>query len=253
MTSKTAKKLLGEPVDESYSRVAQIMRGIVPSIRTVGIVTAENPMGQPLGDKENKALNDQLEGELRRGNFFGYHRVTGKYNVIEHPFLIPNIQRDDLLKLGTAFKQKAVIYGESNRPQSGYAKMSFEYWGDRESEAEPFKKSSERDVFVSVDPKVDNFYTEVRGRKFVIPFFDDAMEGAQWIGGTILKKSDLPATPQVESLVLEIERRLEEDFSGKVGYSAWGNRGILWARLRQLRDISNNFDLKGKTGGPVGS
>jgi len=231
-------------LDSKFSRVASILRGTVPSIRTVGIITAENPMGKTLSGQENKELNAKLKGHLSRGNFYGYHQVVGKYGVIEHPFLIPNMKRDYLLQLGEWYRQKAVIYGYSAYPQGGYEKMVFEYWGDRNTEKEKFQKTAERRVFMSVGKEEEDFYTEVQGRKFIIPFFDDEEDesttGAEWVGGKIIRKSDLPETPQVESLVKEIERRLNEDFSNKVGIGMWGNRGILWVKVHELRKFLND-------------
>lgn len=236
--AESGKAYSSESVSESkFSRVANILRGTVPSIRTVGIITAENPMGQTLSSKENKELNDKMEAHLRRGNFFGYHQVIGKYGVIEHPFLIPNMKRDYLLQMGKWYEQKAVIYGYSAYPQDGYAKMVFEYWGDRDTVEENFQKTSERSIFVSVGKEEPDFYTEVQGRKFVIPFFDKELNGTDWVGGAIVRKSEVPKTPQAESLVKEIERRLNEDFSDKVGLGMWGNRGILWNKVDELKEI----------------
>lgn len=37
--------------ESGYSRIAQIMLGLVPTVKTFGIITAENPMGNELPSK----------------------------------------------------------------------------------------------------------------------------------------------------------------------------------------------------------
>jgi len=238
--SKTAKKLLGEPVDESYSRVAQIMRGIVPSVRSLGILTAEHPLGLPLSAEENRGRNAELEKQLKSGHY-GFHKIQGRYGNFENPFFVPNINRSYLLRLATEHGQQAFIYGFSAyQATPSFDSMTFEFHR-RADEQSRFGVVGTRKVFISAENEKDN-YSKVDGVKFVIPFFDAGYEGAEFAGGTVLKKANLPNTPKVESLIAEIETALDGYFEHeKEGMAMWGTRGVVNTRLRQLRDISKGI------------
>jgi len=149
-------------LDESrvFPRLAQIMRGIVPSIDSFAIITAEHPMAQKLSDDENKKLNNKLESKLLSGRY-GYKKIRGKYGNLENPFFINRISKADALRLGKEFNQESIVYGEKNK-RGG---MNFYLLKSNTGEIMGYKK-----VFVTLD-NPDDFYSEVDGVHFVIPFF----------------------------------------------------------------------------------
>ncbi len=61
-----------------FSRVMTTMRGAIPKIKTIGILTAENPCAQELTPQENNRRNAKLE-EILGSFLFGYRKVKGKY------------------------------------------------------------------------------------------------------------------------------------------------------------------------------
>ena len=86
---KLIKESIKEVVNESgYSRVATIMRGLVPSVKTFSILTAENPNGIKQDKDINRIKNNELEKRLRSMNL-GFIKVKGQYGSEENSFFIP--------------------------------------------------------------------------------------------------------------------------------------------------------------------
>src|SRR5688572_22687232 len=88
-------------MESGFARVRRIMFGDVPNIRTIGIVTAQNPYGQrpwPGNDiesgRENRGRNQSLEEYLRTRNL-GPIKVKGKFGLYEDSFLVPNIPKKE--------------------------------------------------------------------------------------------------------------------------------------------------------------
>lgn len=97
---KLIKESIKEVFNESgYSRVANIMRGLVPSVKTFSILTAENPNGIEQDKDTNRIKNQELEKRLRSMNL-GFIKVKGQYGSEENSFFIPNITKDEALSLG---------------------------------------------------------------------------------------------------------------------------------------------------------
>lgn len=155
-----------------YSRVMSSMRGNIPKIKTIGIFTAENPCARELPPEENKARNSELE-KIIAGALFGYKKVKGSYGSKENSFIVNNITKKLLLQLGDQFDQESVIFGEYFEEDNGKYGMVFRMirssacGGD-----EPVGTiMGERKVFINRNNE-DDYYTEVKGRKFQIPFFE---------------------------------------------------------------------------------
>lgn len=154
-----------------YSRVMSSMRGLIPKIKTIGIFTAENPCARELPPEENKIRNGKLE-KIIAGALFGYKKVKGSYGSKENSFMVNNITKKLLLQLGEQFDQESVIFGEYFEEGEKYGMVfrmirSSSCGGD-----EPVGTiMGERKVFINRNNE-DDYYTEVKGRKFQIPFFE---------------------------------------------------------------------------------
>jgi len=210
--------------ESGFYRLMHIMHGDVPSVSSIGIFTAENPMGKKLDKEENKLRNQQLEKDLVAANY-GFKKIGGKYGNEENPFFVMNMDRDDIIRLGKKYNQESVIYGY--KIDNGY---EFQYIMDSDVVS--------RKVFLNLNNPED-FYSEFKGRKFQIPFFDEAYEGAEWDGGRIsYKKDELPKDSNMERLVASIQRSssklLEENRTKK---SKWETRGMININMRKLRKL----------------
>lgn len=148
--------------ETSFSRVARIMKGDVESIDSVGIMTAENPMGEKTSVEFNEYQQSELKKILRENNY-GFHEVMGKYGNTENSLIIPNISRNFMIHLCELFNQESIIWAD----KIGDNTMRFYY-----IEQDGNVVESVDEVFVGSEAQSrEDFYTWVQNRKFYIPFF----------------------------------------------------------------------------------
>jgi hypothetical protein len=227
---KLSKESIKEVFNESgYSRVANIMRGLVPSVKTFSILTAENPNGIEQDKDNNRIKNQELEKRLRSMNL-GFIKVKGQYASEENSFFIPNITKDEALSLGKMFSQESIIYGEKTT-EGEYDTMTIQMiYTDKRFGA----ISGERKVFINMN-NADDYYSKVKGRKFQIPFFDEDFDNANWgyksgaINKNLIKNETI--SNELNEYVNEI---LSENRTGK---SRWINRGVLKNTLKNLSPL----------------
>lgn len=241
MAKKDVREIVREEIKEEllesgYARIANIMRGLIPNVKTFGIISAENPYGEELDKSENKKRNEKLEEDLKSMNL-GFIKVKGKYGNFENSFFVPNIRKDELLELGKEHEQNEVVYGEKMN-DSEYGGMNMQMLGAAKNYG---KVIGERKVFVGMKGKTDN-YTEVKGRKFQIPFFDenefqDALFKRGYIDKNAMKKEDLQELEDVEEAVDDIFR-----YNKNAKYR-WIRRGYIKFALSEKLNIKNHIFL----------
>jgi hypothetical protein len=178
---------------ENYSTVANTFRGLRPSIKNLAILTAQNPHGEQHSNEFNKSANKDLEALLSKYKL-GYKKVKGSYGQKEKSFIVFNIPYAVAIEIGTRFNQDSIIYGEIKDKQSydDDESMLFKIIGTDQSKPEEYRKVlDETSVFVSRD-NADDFYSEIKGRKFILPFYDvidqsdnikKSYTGSKWRGG----------------------------------------------------------------------
>jgi hypothetical protein len=180
ISEKQLVELVAKKVNESkYSSVANILRGgIRKSIKTISILTGENPYGEKADKQYNKEANEKLEDVLISGRY-GYRKVKGSYGSLENSYIVNNISLDSAIYLGEKFKQDSIVYGEVVGSDNDEVYMTFKMVGTDPDKLHEYKKViGSTNVFVSRD-NAEDFYSEVGGRKFVLPFYDvvDKMVG----------------------------------------------------------------------------
>jgi hypothetical protein len=149
-----------------FPRVKNMMMGAVDSVNTVGIITAENPFMKKVTPEYNKEYQEKLKTDLKSLKL-GYVQIKGKYEQKENPFFVPNIKKDELLKLQKKYNQESVIYGEKKDDKE---KMYFKWEFikiDGNIKIVYSNISNKGDILTR-----DDFYSMVKGKKFYIPFFD---------------------------------------------------------------------------------
>tara|TARA_Y100001963_G_scaffold153348_1_gene239949 strand:- start:895 stop:1677 length:783 start_codon:yes stop_codon:yes gene_type:complete len=220
-----------------FNRVNQLLMGNVPSVDHVGIMTAENPGGQPASSAENKERNQQLMQDLRDMNL-GPIPVKGRYGSMENSYLIPNITRDEIIDLGMKYDQEAVIWGDRISDQDSNPFLRFQY-------IEGDETIQQRDVSLrggEVQGRED-FYSEKKGRKFWIPFFDDQYEDATFAdqGRRIsFAESEIPNTKEARRLSESIKYRANLiKQANRTRKSRWHHRGALKEEVRTLQRLIN--------------
>jgi hypothetical protein len=213
-------------IEAGFSRILEIMSGLVPTVKTFAIVTWENPMDIKLKNSENLILNKKLEEHLKRGAY-GYSQIKGKYENYENPFFIMNITRKNATQLGVYGKQESIIFGNVHNQYDITFKMIYCFED----------KVYERHIWKSLDKKEEDFYSEYKGRKFYIPFFDDEMKDTKFNGGKIEKEDyNIFHEKDFDSVIInEVNSIIESDMLNDeqyVGKHLWLTRGSTYTKLR---------------------
>ena len=227
-----------------FSRLRQIMLGQVPSVRTIGILTAENPGGQPASREENNKRNADLMSDLRERNY-GPIKVKGRFGEEESSFVVPHMERSDALEFGDKYGQEAVIWGQKREDEEGEPRFEFQY-----IEIDGFNVLDTRDVSIgSIDAQErEDYFSEKAGRKFYIPFFDDQYEAAKPVEGgrrISFAESEVPESEEALALVTSLKERQrvlsENDRTSK---SLWHHRGAMKNELRSLQTLIDYTNSK---------
>ncbi len=211
--------------ESGFNRIVRMLVGSVPSVDTIGFITAENPQGNKLSPQENASLNSLLQKKIRAMNH-GYIRIRGRFGNPERSFVIPKISREEMVNLGLEFNQEAIIWGHRDDDH-----IRFEY-------IEGDQTIQERDV-VLVGPGIqgrEDFYSQERqsaGRKFLIPFFDEDYE----IDGGANEPIPDEEYDKESELVKEIRLREEKlSIINKTPKYYWHHRGVLNVYLDKLKN-----------------
>jgi hypothetical protein len=237
------KKLLDE---SGYARVANIMRGIVPSINTFAILTAENQHGVSHDKNYNIDANKKLQQDLLNAHY-GLQKVKGSYGNLENSFFIPNITKEDAMSFASKYEQESIIFGEKveeNKNGQHYIGMAIKMIGtDKTNFGDVL---GEKLVFIN-DNNRNDYYSVVKGRKFYIPFLDEqedtistSYKDAYWKGGTIqgITKTDLSQQGVKESDINEIDKLLKESLrDGTTFKHKWQYRGLLRNKLNEINNL----------------
>ncbi len=227
-----------------YSRTASSMRGLNPKIKTIVILTAENPCGSSLAPDINKKRNEKLENFLSSA-LFGYRKVKGQYGSLENSFMVNNMTKGMALKLGSQFEQDTIIYGERFEEDGKYG-MVFQMIKsfDCDGSTKIGEVVGERKVFINRE-NADDFYSELKGRKFQIPFFDvedskgsTDYDKASWDGGKI---AGSVYTPKPDDISPEDDEKIDKLVAESLNESKtqkyqWERRGMIINILRKYFD-----------------
>ena len=245
MDIKHLRQLLNEvraerPIDKKiivyeakFSHIRQMMMGVIPSISAAGILTAENPGGEAADRKSNKENMKALERDLRGMNY-GFHKIKGKFGSEEDSMLVPNMTREDVVALGIKYGQEAVLWGEKMTDDNDDPFFRFSY-------IEGDDTVQNRDVSLSGQEvqSRDDYFSQVKGRKFFIPFFDDTYESAKFERGdgvqVTYRDEEIPEDPEARKLAESLKRRsriLTE--SNRTKKSLWHHRGMINVELKKL-------------------
>ena len=249
-------------LEGGYARMARMLHGIVPSVRTLAFITAENPLGKILPPEENNKLNAELATTLKNQGF-GFYKVKGKYRNEENSFMVMNIPKGNLEDYAIEFNQESYIFGYKEQTADGELGMVFEYHetkGQKKNGKLIYRTTGERRIYVKRNDtkkppiqgtREDDPWTEYKGIRFQIPFFDfdDETEinptiNKRFSNGKVVDRGDVPHHAEVVEAVYDIETSLDFDLgktteewkqhNHRVGSGAYGARQNLRSQVREL-------------------
>lgn len=148
-------------------RLMMIMKGMVPQIHTFGIMSPDNPQGKTVSPEQNNVARAKLRKALDHMGF-GYVTHKGHYGTVEQAFFIMNIPPKDMLILRENYDQENVITGEIEHREAGESVTTFKM-------VDRYGVQGERISVVDMNDEASgNYYSEVKGQEFLIPFFDES-------------------------------------------------------------------------------
>lgn len=189
------------------------------NLKTMAILTSENPRYQVYSYGKNETNNDrreELEKDLKLGHY-AWFPVKGQYEGNENSYIIYNISLDNALYLGKKFGQESIIFIDEGH---------CEYW--EQSGDGKYKKTHERDMSQRLDmTNADDYFTQIsRQFKFQIPFFDGSDENKTAMRESI--KYVCNAIKRNTKTLNEAQRRIKNSIESTSGYNRFCNRGELY-------------------------
>lgn len=168
-------------MDEAgFTNVHRMVTGNVPEVDTIVIITAANPGGEPMYGintreerEKSAAFNNRQMRKLYSildGWKYGYSKIQGKYGYDEPSVVVGGMSKSEGRKLAEKFGQESFIFGFRREFAPGKQEMVYEL---SYTDGTPGPKRS----ILASNADIQNykdFYSKVKGRKFQIPFFDDA-------------------------------------------------------------------------------
>lgn len=141
-----------------------------PLVKTWGIMTAENPMGNRSKSVVNKHNMLSLKRDLKQRGL-EYIPVKGKYGSKENSLFILNVRMTENMSLSREYDQESFIYAEC---RDGYCD-AFYYEKGAGKDARYVLKHQRNHILDMSD--ADDFFSSIcskskRAFKFQIPFFD---------------------------------------------------------------------------------
>ena len=157
-------------------------------LQRVGIMTAENPRGMPSNKQSNMQSMMAFKKALDEKGL-DYVSMGGRYGSPENSVFVLNPSKLDIIEMGKQFRQAAVIFGQrlKRNYRQGQDPVYFrmDYYQTQPDGAEDpdygpqeYYLVDSRDMVVadaSAQAKKD-YYSEIGGKKFYIPFFSDKPE-----------------------------------------------------------------------------
>ena len=123
--NKKGSMILAEGKESKYRRILKVLQGQAPDVRTIGLMSGQNPMVKKVSDTENANRKEALEKSvkekglefIRIGAEFGGHP--------EQSLVILNPTQFQLDKLCREFQQWGFVWGEKFPIRPGETFMAF--------------------------------------------------------------------------------------------------------------------------------
>jgi len=183
------KVILTEAKQSKYNRVLEMLRGKDPSVKTITIMSGQNPDAKQRIEPINKRLKGELEQELKEMGL-QFVRVGGKFfGVFEQSVIVINPEIKQIARLNKKFGQWGFLWGEKFTIEPGNDTMLFTmYQIDKTGDSLFFRASGSHKVsdvydhtqlaqqgddftFIPKSQQDDDPETRI-GKKFNIPVYE---------------------------------------------------------------------------------
>ncbi len=150
--------------ENTQTRLKKVIYGKEPTVYSFAIITSENPMGQTLTKKMNYDRHENFKDALN-SNMQKFIVAKGKYNALENPFIILNINREEVKQYGYRYDQESFIFAENDEQ---IQKVIFEYW--EKTKTGVYNLQDIEDHIKTLDVNIQDSFTNRKTWKFNIPF-----------------------------------------------------------------------------------
>ena len=164
---------LTEAKESKYNRVLEMLKGKDPSVKTVAIMSGQNPNAQQMYEPINKRLKGELEDDLKSMGL-QFIRVGGKFmGVFEQSVIVLNPDLREIAKLNKEFGQWGFLYGEKFTIEPGNDTMLFTmYQIDYEGDSLFFRAGGSAKVSDVLD------HSQLKGQSDDFTFIPKSQQGS---------------------------------------------------------------------------
>ena len=180
--SKKSSMILSEAqLEMDFKKFKSLLddRSKKSQLQRLGIMTSENPRGVEADDQMNVALMSGFAKQLDDKGL-DYISIGGKYGNPENSYIILNPTMLDMVALGKQYGQAVVIFAQKMRRitdaevpavhyRFDYVQTEPDGYEDPQYDAQEYYVKDSKDMVVKTD--ADDYYSELQGTKFSIPFF----------------------------------------------------------------------------------
>jgi len=154
---------------DSFTEIIDILEGRNPSVRTIGIMSGQNPMAQETSAAQNDKLDYQLKQMLGSNNF-KYIEIGGQFKNPEKSVMILNPTQQQMHDLSRQFNQYSYVWGED---LPTFIMMQIDYNQPQGQMMEPGSKVAKEVLYDEEVQNAPDFYSydPKTGKKFVIPLY----------------------------------------------------------------------------------
>jgi len=154
---------------DSFDEIIDILEGRNPSVKTVGIMSGQNPMAQKTSTAENARLANTLLADLADQGF-QYIEIGGQFKNPEVSVIILNPSQDQMHDLSRKYTQYSYVWGYD---LPTFAMMQIDYDKERGQMMEPGSKIAKQVLYDEEVQNASDFYSfdPKTGKKFVIPLY----------------------------------------------------------------------------------
>jgi len=158
-----------QPLEDSFREIVDTLEGKNANVKTLGLMSAQNPMAQESSPATNAMLDHQLKQDLAAQGL-RYIEIGGQFKNPEDSVMIFNPTQQQMHDLSRKYKQYSYVWGES---LPTFTMMQIDYNQDQGQKMEPGSKVAKQVQYGDDVQAAEDFYSfdPKSGKKFVIPLY----------------------------------------------------------------------------------